>query len=75
MTTHELAKKLLTMPDVMVTVRGYEGGVDEIKTVHPIGKLHLDCNKDWWDGNHEYKTDEECVLCEHKIVDAIHLEA
>ena len=33
MTGHELANKLLLMPDLTVTRRGYEGGVEEIKNI------------------------------------------
>lgn len=35
MTTHELARQLLAGPDVMATVRGYEGGVNEINAIEP----------------------------------------
>ena len=42
MTSHELARKLLEMPDVMVTVRGYEAGVNEVLRVWPAAPLALD---------------------------------
>jgi hypothetical protein len=54
MTSHELAKKLLELPDVMVTVRGYEGGVDEIRFVNTPRELALDVNEEWYYGKHEY---------------------
>lgn len=42
MTSHELARRLLEGPDLPVTVRGYEGGVDIIQNVNPPMPLHLD---------------------------------
>jgi hypothetical protein len=38
----------------MVTVRGYEGGVDEIRFVNTPRELALDVNEEWYYGKHEY---------------------
>ena len=59
MTTHELAKQLLEGPDVMVTISGYEGGVDEIKTIHPMKSLKTHVNDAWYYGPHEYDDDSD----------------
>lgn len=54
MTAHELAKQLLELPDVMLTVRGYEGGVDEITSVSQPKELALNVHEEWYYGKHEY---------------------
>ena len=54
MTAHELARQLLAGPDLMVTVRGYEDGVDEINTVEPPKPLILNKYDAWYYGDHEY---------------------
>jgi hypothetical protein len=67
MTTHELARILLEGPDLMVTVRGYEGGVDEITTINPPAPIHLEV----WEGHdycgrHEYHDEDNigwCMVC------------
>lgn len=62
MKAHELAKLLLAGPDLMVTVRGYEGGVDEITSVSPPECIKLNEHDAWYYGKHEYKdkTDYDC---------------
>lgn len=86
MTAHTLAQQLLKGPDVLVTVAGYEGGVDEITTVVPPRPLHLRVNRDdSYYGDHSYHTEdrnareccfsaarEACVPPED-MVQAIHL--
>jgi hypothetical protein len=57
MTSHELARKLLEMPDVMVTRNGYEGGVDEITTVSEPRLLALNVNESRYYGKHDYQAD------------------
>ncbi len=49
MTSHELAHKLLEMPDLPCTRRGYEGGVEIISEVQPPCPIHLNVN-----GPHSY---------------------
>ena len=75
MTAHELARKLLAGPDVMVTVRGYEGGVNEIKFVQEPQKLALNANdeNDHWYGRHTYVMYDEYE--DHEHTTAIHLSA
>lgn len=67
MTSHELAKKLLELPDYPVTVSGYEGGVNIVDNVHD----------EWYYGKHEYKRegglyDSEEVK-DKEIIQAIHI--
>jgi hypothetical protein len=66
MTSHELAKKLLKMDDVMVTVRGYEGGVNTVERVYAPAPIHLNANMDeeWYYGKHEYHEDRHCSTCD-----------
>jgi hypothetical protein len=55
MTAHELAKILLEGPDLMVTVRGYESGVDEIKSVEKPRLLYLKFHDgEYYFGEHTY---------------------
>lgn len=54
MTAHELAKKLLELPDVMVTVSGYEGGVNEVQGTNEPAILALNVHEEWYYGKHEY---------------------
>jgi hypothetical protein len=76
MTAHQLARKLLEGPDVMVTVRGYEGGVDEITGIQKPEELILNFHdKDsWYYGNHEYNQYDEKET-HHTTVQAIHIHA
>lgn len=72
MTAHELARRLLAGPDLMVTVRGYEGGENEIERVSPPANLLLD----YWEspfifGQHEYGEPDN----EHRSVSAISIGA
>lgn len=61
MTAHELAHKLLSGPNTMVTVRGYEGGVDEIHRVYVPRTIHLNAHSPQsYYGEHEYCNDIEC---------------
>lgn len=54
MTAHELARKLLEMPDVMVTVSSYEGNVDEVDIVCEPAAINLNVNTKWYYGKHSY---------------------
>lgn len=74
MNSHELARKLLSMEDLPVTVRGYEGGVNIITTVTEPKLLALDVYEEWYYGKHEY-TDEGMGmdLDAHNLVRAIHV--
>jgi hypothetical protein len=77
MTAHELARKLLEMPDVMVTVAGYEGGVNEIQKVAEPDELCLNYYEEWYYGKHsyrDYQLDEEEGKTFQKIK-AIHISA
>ena len=64
MTAHELAKMLLNGPDLMVTTRAYEGGVNEIESVGKPTAIHLKSHSDsqWFYGKHEYHI-ESCNHC------------
>lgn len=77
MTSHELAKILLAGPDHMVTVRGYEGGVNEITTVCPPQLLRLHVNNEWYYGKHEYHHNDshwDCTFFGHQThAVAIHI--
>ena len=74
MTSHELARKLLEGPDLLITVPGYEGGVDEITRIAEPSKLMLNRNEEWYYGKHEYQRewDEEIT---NPIIMAIHISA
>ena len=61
MTAHELARVLLEGPDLMVTVGGYEGGVNEIERVRPPRPIHLNINTGWYYGKHDYHEDGRCI--------------
>lgn len=61
MTSHELARRLLEGPDLTVTVRGYEGGVNEITTIESPKPLSLNKNDEWYYGRHEYVEDDPVV--------------
>lgn len=54
MTTHELARKLLEGPDVMVTRNGYEGGTEEITLIEPVATLYLNVRDSPYYGPHSY---------------------
>ena len=56
MTVNELIKVLTQIEDqeTRVMVRGYEGGVDDIKDKTPaIENIALDVNDKWYYGRHE----------------------
>lgn len=53
MTSHELAKRLLEGPDILILVEGYEGGyTDKIKIEEPK-EFCLNVNTSWYYGEHE----------------------
>jgi hypothetical protein len=64
----------------MATVRGYEGGVDEVDVVRAPANLHPEVNKErWYYGLHEYCDLGSC-FCQDtpnglKTILAVHLEA
>ena len=80
MTTHELARKLLEGPDLLVTRRGYEGGVTEITIVAPECLMHLNVHSPRsYCGPHEYHTADGCVVCYDDdvvlpVIRAIHID-
>lgn len=43
-------------PELMVLVRGYEGGVNEV-TSHTLCDVALDANDEWYYGRHEVISD------------------
>ena len=63
MTAHELARKLLDGPDLTVTVRGYEGGVNVVGALAEPQLLHMNVNTEWYYGKHEYCFGEPCDRC------------
>ena len=73
MTSHELAKKLLEMPDCEVTVREYEGGVNIIDSISEPAELALNVNSAWYYGKHDY-TDRDESYDHCKKIQAIHLD-
>ena len=54
MTIAELIEKLQEYPqDTRVVVRGYEGGLDDVRELEEI-EIYLNCNMStWYYGNHE----------------------
>lgn len=67
MTSHELAKKLLSMPDIPIVTDGYEGGYYEIKNEPKQDSFHLNVNDDWYYGQHEKADHYNCEgKCEVK---------
>jgi hypothetical protein len=67
MTTHELARKLLEGEDLLVVVRGYEGGVNEVDTIHEPQSIHLKIHEGtWYYGLHEFHESDfdQCCYCE-----------
>jgi hypothetical protein len=71
MTTHELAKQLLDGPDLMVTIPGYEGGVNEVETINKPTPILLNKHTEWYYGKHEY-IDE--YMSETSNILAVHIE-
>lgn len=71
MTSHELAKKLLEMPDCEVTVWGYRGGVDIVESIQEPRELALNIHEEGYYGKHEY-TDYE-KFEDNKKIQAIHI--
>lgn len=74
MTAHELARALLALPDVPVTVHGYEGGVNIVTRVREASPLSLNVHDDstWYYGNHEYWSEYESHP-NHEAILAIHI--
>ena len=72
MTVKNLIERLSQMPqDSIVTVRGYEGGVNEVNNISAV-KLHLNSNSKWYYGKHEIITDTDGWT---NLVDGVHLSA
>lgn len=59
MTTHALAKLLLAELDVVVVVRGYEGGVNEVKRVEAVQLIWEEHKNMDFFGLHERTNAEE----------------
>lgn len=57
MTSHELARALLELPDLQVTIRGYEGGVNFINHLSAPRELVLNAHEEGYYGAHEYMSD------------------
>lgn len=68
MTAHELANHLLVGPDLPVTIRGYEGGVEIIDHIAAPAPIHLNVNSEWYYGEHEYH-DTTLGSCSHCSLD------
>ena len=64
MKVKELIEKLqLCDPELMVVVRGYEGGVNEGEYAATV-KINLDAHTKWYYDNHEITIDDEPFDCE-----------
>ena len=66
MTTHQLATRLLAGPDCMVTINGYEDGVDEITHIIPVARLTRDAHDERYYGKHEYDQQGD-ILAVHLV--------
>ena len=61
MNVKELIEELSQLdPELMVVIRGYEGGVKEVSH-YELCNVALNVNKEWYYGNHETLTDKELV--------------
>ena len=69
MTTHELAKKLLEGPNLLVTISGYEGGSNEITHISEPREIHLSVYTAWYYGEHEFHIEGICRSCSNKNPD------
>lgn len=60
MTVKELIEKLQTVnPELMVFIKGYEGGYEDAKFTGEAYDFTLDYHKEWWYGPHKKNTDAE----------------
>lgn len=66
MTTHELARRLLKMDDVDVTVAGYECGQIIVTTIHQPRWLKKDVHTKDYYGPHEYASEHEASIAQAK---------
>lgn len=77
MTAHELARLLLDGSDLLVTIEGYEGGVNRLTNVDQPTPIHLGIHTtEWYMGNHEYCQGTFCAYNDDGCVElpqAIHL--
>ena len=61
MTIKELIEKLQSFQeDTKIVVAGYEGGFNDVSTIHEI-KIKEDVNKEWFYGAHEESDDGEGI--------------
>ena len=59
MKVKELIEKLSQLdPELMVVIRGYEGGVDEVSD-YGLCNIELNVNDEWYYGKHETLSDNE----------------
>ena len=59
MKVKELIEKLSQLdPELMVVIRGYEGGVDEVSN-YGLCNIELNVNDEWYYGKHETLSDNE----------------
>lgn len=73
MTAHELARKLLTLPDVPVTIRGYEGGVNIVEHVNVPAPYMPYAEEAWYYGKYDYCNEPDSEV--RSLGLAIHLSA
>ena len=75
MTVEELIAKLQTMPQkAMVTVNGYEGGVNEVTAIGEPAPLSLNVHEEWYYGSHEYERyHEQYENAKYRTVIAVHI--
>jgi hypothetical protein len=60
-TAHELARKLLEGPDVLVLVRGYEGGYDAASVPETKSVMHQP-DASWFYGRYDEPQDGDTVI-------------
>ena len=72
MTVGELRDRLSNYAyDSIVLLPGYEGGVNEVRTVEGV-RVHLNVHDEWWKGAHEV-ADKDAEG--EEVVDAVELGA
>jgi len=73
MRVKELIQELSKLPeDLIVVVRGYEGGINELRDVESM-EIALNVNTAWYYGKHEDASDAWRDYSSYEKADAVHL--